>query len=58
MRSMGLPPACLVRYIHIAETMGKAVDLTEQNATLEDLFCNVFGIMPPPVYFNSEQVKE
>ena len=36
--------------------MGKVVDLIEQNDTLEDLFWNVFGIMPtpPPPYFKSE----
>jgi len=42
-----------MRYIHVAEKMGKAVDRIEQNATLEDLFWNVFGIMPPPPFILS-----
>jgi len=35
-------------YIHVAEKIGKVVDPIEQNATLEDLFWNVFGMMHPP----------
>lgn len=38
-----------MRYIHVAEEMGKVTDLIEKNATLEDVFWSFFEIMPPPI---------